>query len=213
MNEIRNTFLKAIFGGASIGIGGVIYLSLENHVAGAFLFSLGLFTIYAFNLSLYTGKVCFIPNKKWGYLIEVAVVLLGNIVGTVGLGYLLRTTKLIKLHAVVDTLAQSKLADSYYSAFIMGILCGFMMCIAVIGYQILQDGVGKHLALILPIMVFILAGFEHSIADLFYFSFSNAWNAHAVILIAVIALGNMVGGTLLPLLARFTEGRRLGCDI
>lgn len=212
MTSARNTFLKAIFGGSAIGLGCVIYLSQENHIAGSFLFSLGLFTIYTFGLNLYTGKVCYIPNKAPYYLKEVLVVLLGNVVGTVGLGYLLRTTKLIKLSPVVETLSNNKLADNLYSAFIMGILCGVMMCIAVIGYQILRDGVAKHFALVLPIMVFILSGFEHSIADLFYLSFANAWSMHAVVFIAVVALGNLVGGGILPLLIRVTEGRKLGLE-
>lgn len=208
---MQNLFLKAIFGGFAISLGGTIYLSVENHVAGAFLFSLGLFTIYTFNFALYTGKVCYIPNKKLGYLAEVGMVYLGNIVGTVGYGYLLRSTKLAKLIPTVETLAHNKLSDNLYSTFIMAILCGIMMCIAVIGYQIVNDGVGRLFVLVLPIMVFILAGFEHSIADLFYFSFANAWSTHAVIASVVIALGNMVGGGIFPLVVRITDGKKLGC--
>lgn len=210
MKNACNTFLKSIFGGAAIGVGGTIYLSLENHALGSFLFALGLFTIYTFGLSLYTGKVCYIPNKKPAYLAEVALVLLGNIVGTIAYGYLLRGTRLAKLIPTVTALVDKKLADGLYSTFIMAILCGVMMCIAVIGFQIIHDGVGKHLALVMPIMVFILSGFEHSIADLFYYSLANAWSAHAVLYIAVIALGNLIGGGLLPLLARITDGKKLG---
>jgi len=206
------TFVKAIFGGAAISVGGTIYLSQENHFAGAFLFSLGLFTIYTFGLNLFTGKVCYITNKKPAYLLEVAMVYLGNIVGTVGYGYMLRGTKLAKLIPNVQSIVNTKLSDTLYSTFIMAILCGVMMCIAVIGYQIVQDSVGKHLALILPIIVFILAGFEHSIADLFYFSFADAWGYKTVLYSIVIALGNLVGGGILPLLVRITDGKKLGCE-
>lgn len=204
-------FVKAIFGGAAISGGGTIYLSQESHLAGAFLFSLGLFTIYTFGLSLYTGKVCYIPNKKPKYLLEVLVVYLGNVVGTVGFGYMLRGTKLVKLVAPVQTIVAAKLSDTLYSTFVMAVLCGVMMCIAVLGYQMVSDGAGKLFVLVLPIMVFILAGFEHSIADLFYFSLADSWGAQAVLYSVVIALGNLVGGGLLPLLVRVTDGKKLGC--
>jgi len=140
------------------------------------------------------------------------VVFLGNVVGTISYGYVLRETRLVKLVPAVEELVRHKLDDTLFSTFIMAVLCGIMMCVAVIGFQIVNDSVGKHLALVLPIMVFILSGFEHSIADLFYYSLANAWNAHAAQYLVVIALGNMVGGMLLPLLARWTDGKKLGCS-
>ncbi len=204
------TFIKAVMAGIAISIGGTIYLTLENHIAGAFLFSIGLFTIYTFGLNLYTGKVCYIPNEKPGFLLTVLIVILGNAAGTVGMGYLYRGTKLVKLVEHTTELVNLKLSDSVYSTFIMAIFCGIMMCIAVIGFQTIKDSIGKHLALILPIMVFILSGYEHSIADMFYFSLADAWNGKALIYIVVIAVGNLVGGSLLPLAARVLDNEKLG---
>lgn len=206
------TFIKAIMAGIAISLGGTIYLSMENHVVGAFLFSIGLFTIYTFGLDLYTGKVCYILNKKPSYLKTVLIVLLGNAVGTVSMGYLFRFTKLSKLVGHTSEIVSAKLSDTILSTFIMAIFCGLLMCIAVIGFQTIKDGTGKYLALILPIMVFILSGFEHSIADLFYFSFANAWNLKAMGYILVITFGNMIGGSLLPLVAKIVDGKALGCE-
>ncbi|BCN28877.1 formate/nitrite transporter family protein [Anaeromicropila herbilytica] len=205
------TFVKAILAGIAICLGGTIYLTLENHMVGAFLFSIGLFTIYTFGLNLYTGKVCYIPNEKPSYLLTVLVVYLGNAVGTIGTGYLLRHTKESKLIDHTVELVNGKLSDTLFSTFVMAFFCGVMMCIAVIGFQTIKDSVGKHLALVLPIMVFILCGFEHSIADMFYFSMADAWNAKALLYIVVIAIGNLVGGASLPLALRLTDGEKLGC--
>jgi formate/nitrite transporter FocA (FNT family) len=205
------TFIRAILAGIAISLGGVIYLNLENHIAGAFLFSIGLFTIYTFGLDLYTGKVCYIPNKKLSFLKTVLIVYLGNTVGTVGMGYLLRQTKLSKLVEHTTEMVHGKLSDTYFSTFVMAFFCGFMMCIAVIGFQTIKDSIGKHLALIMPIMVFILSGFEHSIADMFYFSMANAWNIKALLFIIIIALGNLVGGSFLPLMKRLIDGEEIGC--
>jgi len=192
--------------GVAISVGGMIYLRAENHVVGAFLFSLGLFTIYTFGLDLYTGKVCMILNKPLKFLGTVLIVYLGNAVGTVGTGYILRATKQSQYIEHASEVVAGKLADNLFSTFIMAIMCGLLMCIAVLGFLNIKDGVGKYLALILPIMVFILSGYEHSIADMFYFSFANVWGGKALLYINVIALGNLVGGCILPLVTKVTSG-------
>lgn len=204
------TLVKAIMAGIAISIGGIIYLTLENHMVGAFLFSIGLFTIYTFNLDLYTGKVCCIPNEKPEYLKKVVIVFIGNAIGTVGMGYLFRQTKLVRLVDHTVEMVDGKFSDTITSTFIMGIFCGIMMCIAVMGFQTIKDSVGKHFALVLPIMVFILSGFEHSIADMFYFSMANAWNGKAIAYILIIAVGNLIGGASLPLAIRLLDGEKLG---
>lgn len=197
------TFLKAVMAGVAISSGGVIYLSLENHIAGSFLFSIGLFTIYAFGLNLYTGKICYIVQEKPAYLLNILNVYLGNFVGTVGTGYIFRNTKLSRLIGHTQELVAGKLSDTLFSTFIMAVMCGIMMCIAVIGYQTITDGIGKYLALILPIMVFILSGYEHSIADMFYFTMADVWGKKAFLYILIISLGNMAGGCLIPLSRRY----------
>lgn len=193
------TFIKAIMAGIAIGTGGIIYLTLENHIMGAFLFSIGLFTIYSFGLYLYTGKICYIPSEKPSYLLTVLLVWFGNLIGTVGMGTVFRHTKQAKLIDHTIELVSSKLSDTLFSTFIMAIMCGIMMCIAVLGFQSIKDSVGKHLALILPIMVFILSGYEHSIADMFYFTMAGAWSGKAFLYIVIISLGNLVGGCAIPL--------------
>ena len=45
-------------------------------------------------------------------------------------------------------------------------------------------------------MVFILAGFEHCVANMFYFSVANIWNLHTLLYLLVMSLGNFAGGLL-----------------
>jgi len=52
-------------------------------------------------------------------------------------------------------------------------------------------------------MVFILSGYEHSIADMFYFTMGNAWGAKAFLYILVISAGNLVGGSLIPFAKKY----------
>lgn len=198
------TFIRAVMGGMAISLGGMIYIRAENHVIGAFLFSIGLFTIYTFGLDLYTGKVCLILNKPVKFLGTVLLVYLGNAVGTAVSGYVLRATKQAQYLDHAKELVSLKLADNLFSTFIMAVMCGLLMCIAVLGFMNIKDGVGRYLALILPVMVFILSGYEHSIADMFYFSFANAWGGKAFLYINVIAIGNLIGGCMLPLVNKVT---------
>ena len=181
------TFINSIIAGIAISTGGVIYLTLENHIAGSFLFSIGLFTIYTFGFNLFTGKVCYIVNEKPSYLLTVLIVYIGNFAGTVGTGIVFRHTKLIRLVDHTRELVNIKLSDTLFSTFIMAVMCGIMMCIAVIGYQTIKDGIGRYLSLALPVMVFILSGYEHSIADMFYFTMGGSWSAKAFLYIAIIS--------------------------
>ncbi len=203
------TFIRAVMGGIAISMGGMIYIRAENHVIGAFLFSIGLFTIYTFGLDLYTGKVCLILNKPVKFLGTVLLVYFGNAVGTAVSGYVLRATKQAQYLDHAKELVSLKLADNLFSTFIMAVMCGLLMCIAVLGYMNIKDGVGRYLALILPVMVFILSGYEHSIADMFYFSFANAWGGKAFLYINVIAIGNLIGGCMLPLAEKMTGDKKV----
>ena len=54
----------------------------------------------------------------------------------------------------------------------------------------------------LCVMVFILSGFEHCIADMYYFSAAGMWNMDSLLRILWMTLGNSLGGFLLPLLGR-----------
>lgn len=202
--------IKGILAGILIGIGGTIYLSLDNHIMGAFLFTTGLFTIYTFGFDLFTGKICLIPNKELKFLITVAIVYVGNFIGTFTMGMLIRYTKQAKLIDYTRTMVEGKLNDTLFSSFVMAIFCGILMCVAVIGYTIATEGVGRYLSLIFPIMVFILSGYEHSIADMFYISFANMWSGKAFLFLLVVSVGNLIGGMIFPFFVRVLDGKKLG---
>ena len=204
------TVVKAMLAGISISFGSIVYLSLENHVVGAVLFLVGLFTIYVFDYYLFTGKVCYIVNKPLSYLWFCLQIFAGNILGAMSMGYMVRGTKLAKLIDVVTVVVDKKLSDTLYSSFMMGILCGFLIGIAILGYATIKDEIGRYIALFLPIIVFILSGYEHCIANAFYFSFANAWSGTTVIYLVVVALGNTIGGMFIPFFARIIDGKKLG---
>ena len=196
-------FRRAILSGICIGIGGTVFLSCDNQYVGAFLFTLGLFVIVTRGMALYTGMVGYLSqreNLNWNYIKQLVVVLLGNGVGTAAAGYALGFTRRAPLTEKAAALCEVKTGDSMLSLFLLAIGCGILMFVAVDGYKKLSDSVLKVVGLFLCIVVFIMSGFEHSIADIFYFSAAGAWSMHSLLCVIVIVLGNAVGGNIIPLL-------------
>ena len=89
-----NNFVLAVLAGASISIGGAVFLSLDNKVLGAVFFCVGLFMVCTLGLNLFTGKVCALPNQPTpAYLGFLGLVWLGNLTGAELTALLLRATR------------------------------------------------------------------------------------------------------------------------
>ncbi len=198
--EILGYFIKAVLAGIMIAIGGTIYLSLDNKVVGSFLFAIGLFIIVTRKYNLYTGKVGYIFDNKPKYLIEVLVTIFGNFVGTFLVGFVLRFTRIYTLISTkAYALCDIKLNDSIVSIIILSFFCGMLMYLAVDGYNNGMDHFKRYASVFLAVMVFILCGFEHSIANMYYFSVANYFSAKTFGYLGLMILGNGLGGVFIPL--------------
>lgn len=186
--------MKGIYAGMAIGLGGAIYLTCPNKLLGAFLFSLGLITVLVFELNLYTGKVCDLewlekPNK----LLEMFLKNWGG-AAIVGLACIPKP----ELVQAAQALTIAKLNKHPLEVFVDGVLCGICIAIAVKGFMkctSIGHHVGGYLMVVMAVMTFILSGAEHIIADLYYFMFATNLIG-ALRFLALVALGNTVGGVL-----------------
>ena len=196
MNKV-NDLLKGILAGLSIGIGAAVFLSVDNKIAGAVLFSVGLYVICTQGLNLYTGKVGYLvtQREKGRYLGYLMVVWIGNLIGTFISSWLMSLSRM-NISEKAMSLCTVKNSDSYFSLFVLAIFCGILMYAAVDGYKKCNNPV----ILVFCVAVFILCGFEHSIADMAYYFIAGMFNVDALFRIAVISIGNGVGGVLIPLL-------------
>lgn len=196
-------FIKSIYSGLCIGLGGTVYLSCDNKILGSFLFGLGLFTILNFGFNLFTGKVGYFVNNKvnyWGFL---GIVWLGNFIGTFVFAKLMAATRYgAALQAKANALCIIKDGDGFASLLVLGIFCGMLMFIAADGYKTVENQVGKVFIVFLPVMVFILSGFEHCIADMFYFSLAGDFSTTMLKALVAITIGNSIGGGLIPLMQK-----------
>ena len=192
--------IKSILAGIMIGIGGTIYLSLDNKIVGSILFAIGLFIIVVYSFNLYTGKIGYLINnfnKK--YIRELIITLIGNFIGAFFVGFILKYTRIYTMISEkAKTLADIKLNDTLISILILSFFCGILMYLAVNTYKEVKD-IGKYLAVFLGVIVFILCGFEHCIANMYYFSVSSTWSLNTLLYLLVMILGNSLGGILIPL--------------
>lgn len=193
-------FLSALLAGVSIALGGTAYLSLESKIAGALFFTVGLFVICILKLHLFTGKVCYVFENPPAYAVDLLFIWLGNLAGTGLAALALRLTRIgPALAEKAAGLCQTKLADSPWSIFILAVFCNIMIYIAVEGFNRAPHDLGRYLALFLGVAVFILCGFEHCVANMYYFSVAGAWSLKALGYLLLMTLGNAVGGVFFPL--------------
>lgn len=182
-------FIKALLSGFMIGFGCIVYLMCPNKIIGALLFSFGLLTIICRELYLYTGKIGYIRQVG---IVNILITILGNFAGTFLMGKLIQLTR---LNIDIDGIVTTKLNDSILSLFILSIACGVMMYLAVDSYKKSRS----WLFVIFPVVIFILSGFEHSIANMCYFTLANAWKPRTFLLVIVMIFGNAIGSWIMNL--------------
>ena len=164
---MMNTIIRqSILSGMLVGIGVVINTVSENRYAGAMLFSLALLTIIHCGLKLYTGKIGFVRTVPAR---DLGVMLLGTL-GGVLVPVLAVASQRGDVMEKLCKVSESKFSAGFLSMFIFGCFCGVLMFIAVY--------CKNAVITVFCIMVFILSGYEHCIADFPYlainFSLINA---------------------------------------
>lgn len=200
--DILRKISEGVLAGLLISIGGAVFLfclgegtQLGKYV-GALFFCTALFCICLKGYSLYTGKIGYLFEKHKKEDISVLLLgLLGNALGTIACGYLLAFTY-PALKETAFSLCEGKLAQGYGFALIRACLCGVLVYLAVDIYKSEKNSLGIFLC----IPTFILSGYEHSIADIFYFAASGIASVQALGYLWIIILGNSIGALLIPLL-------------
>ena len=177
---------QSTLSGILIGIGVIMNNMSYNKYFGAILFSFALLTILKCNLKLYTGKIGYYKPSK---TILLLVILLFNFIGS-----LLPTACMFisnnEFQQMFISISKMKFSYGFAELFLYGILCGVLMFVAV--------HTRENIITIFCIMIFILSGYEHCIADFPYlalnFSFINFCK------FIVIIFGNSIGSIMTNIL-------------
>lgn len=178
------TFVMSIFAGMFVALGAfgsqiTLVLTGGNRFAAAFVFPTGLFIITVTGIEVFTGNnllvVSFLDKKiTFKEMIKNWIlVYFGNFMGCVATAYMVVYSTSFSLFsdrfadAVVRT-ANNKVTISVPDAVIQGILCNMLVCTAVwIAYSA-KDVPGKAIGIYMPTMLFVLCGFEHCVANMYY---------------------------------------------
>lgn len=194
--------VKTVFGAVSAGImiaiGGSVFLACDNKYVGAVLFSVALLCICYLGYYLFTGKIGYLAKDfSKSNILNLATGLAVNLIITFLLGMLI-SFALPNLAEKAYTICTAKLEQSFLITFVRAVFCGVLMYTAV---EIFKEK-KTPLGIIFCIPVFILCGFEHSVADMFYFGASGIFNAKILTFELAAVLGNTVGSLVLALLSK-----------
>lgn len=202
MIKDEKVFIKAILAGIYIGVAGIIYLIMCNSnlangkLIGAVLFSIALLVICNREYYLYTGKVGYlIPLKKEQFKV-IGLTIVGNLLGIIIITLMAQISGIENLSVYANKASAIKLDKSWFEAIGSAFFCGILMYTAVDGYKNIKSDFGKTIIIIFSVVLFILAGFEHSIANMFYFSATLDYSFKMVTYIILMLIGNALGAVL-----------------
>ena len=190
-------YLPSILAGAVISISCLVYLSCGNRYVGSILFSLGVLNVMFFKLPLFTG----VAGNAGVRVIDLISIWLDNFIGVLIVVALINNTRLSPLQEQALIMVQQKENDTYISLFILSIFCGMLMFMATQTARADNNIVDKTIRTIFCIAVFVLIGFEHCVADMFYFAFAQATLSDLARLI-IISIGNGIGANIIPIVER-----------
>lgn len=232
---LSKMLILAVMAGMFIAFGGVaataaavsIPLDSVSRFAGACVFPGGLTMVLLAGSELFTGNCLLtIPLLEreiplGGMLKNWIVVYLGNLIGGILVGAILVFSHQPSLFdcgmaVLMLNTAVSKCTMPFGDAVLRGVLCNFLVCIAVWISFAAKDVVSKIVGLYFPIMMFVICGFEHSIANMYYISAglfaklvpaytqaaaaagldlgSLTWGNFFLVNLLPVTLGNIIGG-------------------
>lgn len=224
------SFMLAIVAGGGVGFGALYYTIVASdptlsfaivRVLGGFVFTLGLALVLVGGAELFTGNNLIIMAWASGNVSTLTmlrnwvIIWFGNLIGALGLIVLVYFSHHLDMNdgriglSVLNT-AAGKIRPDFVTLFFKGVLCNVLVCAAVWLAYAGRSVTDKLLAVMLPVSAFIAAGFEHSVANMYFLPL--AWllvqtghapaNFDASLItmsgimhnLVPVTLGNIVGG-------------------
>ncbi len=205
IKKIVNTVLAGFY----IGLGATAYFMIDNKVLGSIFFCAGILLVMNFYNMLFT-RVCPLSFLKEYSVGDAILTFIGNTVGGFICALLVKFTRIFPIiEEKFTTTVQTKLNDSLLSIVILGILCGIMVAYAVFAAKKYESQKGIAIFFyILFVALFVVCGFEHVVANAFYYSLyilkAGATTIPAIILPFLASLlGNIIGGGAVALLEKY----------
>ena len=231
-----------VLAGGFIGLG-ALYFNLvasdpdlgfaAKRVLGGVVFSLGLVLVVVAGAELFTGNNLMVMARVHGrittglLLRNFAVVYLANFVGACGLAGIVALSGHGDMNGgrigeSAIALGAAKCGLGFGEAFLKGVLCNLLVCLAVWLAMAGRHVIDRIVAVIFPVSAFVAAGFEHSIANMYFVPLALflagdsppeplGWTAFLFNNLLPVTLGNLVGGAgMVGLVYHLIYGRNYG---
>ena len=223
----RDTIIRAFMAGAILALAAVFAITIAvntgSFLLGAILFPVGFCMLYLMGFDLLTGVFVLAPlawlDKRPGVTINGilrnwGLVFIGNFLGALTVAFLMAWIFTYGFNvdpgavgAKVASIGEARTLgyaahgiDGWFTIFVRGMLCNWMVSLGVVGALISTSVSGKVIAMWMPIFLFFYMGFEHSVVNMFLFPFSLIMGGEFSFMDYIVwnevptALGNLVGG-------------------
>jgi formate/nitrite transporter len=223
----RDTIIRAFMAGAILALAAVFAITIAvntgSFLLGAILFPVGFCMLYLMGFDLLTGVFVLAPlawlDKRPGVTINGVLrnwglVFIGNFMGALTVAFLMAWIFTYGFNvdpgavgAKVASIGEARTlgyaahgVDGWFTIFVRGMLCNWMVSLGVVGALISTSVSGKVIAMWMPIFLFFYMGFEHSVVNMFLFPFSLIMGGEFSFMDYIVwneiptALGNLVGG-------------------
>lgn len=205
-----NRILMSIMAGIFISLGAQGYMvTYDNVFLRAAVFPVGLMLIVIVGGELFTGNCLMtfaLLQKKISasnYIKTMIQVFFGNFIGALIIVFFLYNANFYKNNLLSETIvkiAHAKISLSFSTALIKGILCNILVSLGVWFAVTANDTTGKLLGSWFPVMLFVLCGYEHCVANMFtlpmgaLLDHSITWSQIVVNNLIPVTIGNFIGG-------------------
>ncbi len=206
-----------ILAGCYIALAGALSTVVTNDLAkfvgdgmsrliSGMVFSLGLILVVIGGAELFTGNTLMVTGWLEGKITgrqlvrNWTIVYIANFLGSILLAWLFFGSGIWKLNGDMVGVkailtANAKVNLTWTEALVRGILCNWLVCLAVWLASATKDGISKIFAIVFPVTAFVACGFEHSIANMYFIPFAIFLKGQAAVLAAAApALGTTPAG-------------------
>ena len=223
----RDVLIRGYMAGAILALAAVFAVNVGvvtgSHLVGSILFPVGFCMLYLMGFDLLTGVFMLTPlawldkrpGVSWSQILRNwGLVFVGNFAGALTVAVMMAFIFTYGFNVDGGPLAEkvAKIGESrtlgyaahgvdgWWTIFIRGMLCNWLVSMGVVGAMISTNVSGKVIAMWMPIMLFFFMGFEHSVVNMFLFPFGLIMGGHFSVADYLIwneiptALGNLVGG-------------------
>jgi len=237
----RDTLIRGYMAGAILALAAVFAVTVAvatgSHLIGSILFPVGFCMLYLMGFDLLTGVFMLTPlawldrrpGVTWNQILRNwGLVFVGNFAGALTVAVMMAFVFTYGFNTDGGAIAEkvASIGESrtlgyaeygvagWFTIFIRGMLCNWMVSMGVVGAMISTHVSGKVLAMWMPIMLFFFMGFEHSVVNMFLFPFGLIMGGDFSVMDYFIwneiptALGNLVGGLAFTGLTLYSTHRR-----